>query len=96
MKNNHVYIKAIWFERNTETRLMEVIVDSNHGSFVLRDDVLDPTVIGRVYDYIKEKATEVINFHIAEQTQKALEKTSVDRAREALNSIGLPETPDNK
>jgi len=93
MKNNHVYIKSIWFERNIETGLMEVMIESNHGSFALRDDVLDPKVIGRVYDYIKEKAIEVINSYIADQAQKALEKTSADRALEALDSIGLPELP---
>jgi hypothetical protein len=94
MKNKHVYIKTVSFERNIETGLMELIVESNHGSFVLRDDVLDPTVIGRVYDYIKEKATEVISYHVAEQAQKALEKTSADRAREALDNVKLPEIPE--
>jgi hypothetical protein len=93
MKSKHVYIKTVSFERNIETGLMELIIESNHGSFVLRDDVLDPTVIGRVYDYIKEKATEVISLYVAEQAQRALEKTSAEQAREALDNIGLPELP---
>lgn len=85
--SNHIYIKAVWFERNVQTGVMEIIIDSNHGHFVLRDDVLDPKIIGRVYDYIKEKATDVIRRHLADQAQKALEASSEDRAREALADL---------
>jgi len=85
--SNHIYIKAIYFERNVQTGVMEVIIDSNHGHFVLRDDMLDSKIINRVYDYIKEKATDVIGRWIADQAQKDLEASSEDRAREALEGI---------
>lgn len=86
MKTNpkHVYIKLVSFERNAQTGLMEVIVESNHGHFALRDDVLNPKIINQVYDYIKEKATEVIQRYIADQVQQELEKTSEERAKEVL------------
>ena len=86
MKTNpkHVYIKSVSFERNTQTGLMEVIVESNHGYFALRDDVLNPEIVNQVYDYIKEKATEVIQRYIADQVQQELEKTSEERAKEVL------------
>jgi hypothetical protein len=66
---------------------MEIIVDSNHGHFVLRDDVLDTKIVNSVYDYIKEKATNVIGRWLADQAQKELEASSEDRAREALKDI---------
>lgn len=83
----HVFLKAIYFERNLQTGDMEVFVDSNHGTFVLREDVLDLDVIHSVIGYIKEKATEVISLHVAEQIQSELEKSSLDRAKDALTKI---------
>jgi translation initiation factor IF-3 len=84
VKQKHVYIKNIFFERNIETGDLEVRVGSNHGDFILRDDVLDMTIIYSVLDYLKGKATDVITRWAAEQAQLELEKTSEDRAREAL------------
>lgn len=84
MANKHVFLKGIYFERNLETGEMEVYVESNHGTFVLRSDVLDFSIIHSVLDYIKGKSVEVISRHVAEQMQRELEKSPEDRAREAL------------
>jgi len=88
---NKAYIKSVWFERNIQTGQMEVMVESNYGPFTIGHDALDYSIINRVYDYIKEKATNVINRHIADQAQEELKQTSEDRAREALKAIDLPQ-----
>lgn len=85
--NKHVYIKAVHFERNVQSGDFEIIVDSNHGRFVLREDVIDFSIIVDVYSYIKEQATTVIQRYIADTAQQELEKTSADRARESLGKI---------
>ena len=84
MANQHIFLKGISFERNLESGEMEVFVESNHGTFILRGDVLDLKIINSVLDYIKEKATDVISRHVADQLQKELEKSSHDLAREAF------------
>lgn len=84
MNKKYVYIKEIHFERNVESGDLEVIVESNHGRFVLYEDVLDIRIIHSVLDYLKEKATTVIQAWLAEQLQSELEKTSEDKAREVL------------
>ena len=86
-KSKHVYIKAILFERNVQTGAMEVVVESNHGHFAL-DSILDPAIVNACYDYIREQATTAIKRHIADQAQEELEKSTAERAMEAL---GLPQ-----
>jgi len=87
MNAKHVYIKAVHLERNVQTGDFEIIVDSNHGRFALRDDVIDFSIINDVYGYIKEQATTVIQRYVADTVQQELEKTSADRARESLSRI---------
>ena len=95
MANKHIYIKQIYFDRDVESGNLEVYVESNHGTFVLRDDVLDMQIIYSVLDYLKNKATEVIQRHLADAAQQELEKTAEDRAREALGIQAL-ETEENE
>lgn len=87
MNNKHVYIKAVHFERNVQSGDFEIAIDSNHGRFVLREDVIDFSIINDVYLYVKEQATKVIQRYIADAAQQELEKTSIDRAREALGKV---------
>lgn len=84
MNKNHVYIKEIFFQRNIESGDMEVYVETNHGTFILRDDVLDMKIIHTVLDYLKNKATDVVRRWLADKAQKELERSAEDRAREAL------------
>lgn len=93
MNTKHVYIKAVHLERNVQSGEFEIMVDSNHGRFVLRDDVIDFSIINDVYMYIKEQAIAVIQRYMADCAQQELEKTSADRARESLGRIATKSEP---
>ena len=87
MKHKHVYIKQIYFDRNVESGELEVYVESNHGSFVLRGDVLDMSIIHSITDYIKDKSEQVVQRYLADKAHAELTKTTEDRAREALGRL---------
>lgn len=90
--SNFIYIKSIYFERNIEAGDMDVVVVSNHGRFRLGEKVLDSDIVNSFYDYLKERATDEIQRHLADKAQKQLVKSSKERYLEALeNEKKIPE-----